>query len=79
MASNMKKIVFFVTILSLYSCFLFADTFDSGLDVLPNSQLISPRPPPPGFVPPPLHPARVVLETRRLSEGGLRFDGEHAI
>ena len=65
----MKKNSFFATILLLSSCFLFADTSDSSFDVLPNSQLISPRPPPPGFVPPPLHPGRVVLETRRLSEG----------
>ena len=65
---NMKKIVV-ATIFSLFSCFLFADTLGSGVDVLPNSQLIAPRPPPPGFVPPPLHPGGVVLETRRLSEG----------
>lgn len=66
--SNMKRIIV-ATIFLLGSCFLFADSDDSSLVVLPNSQLIAPRPPPPGFVPPPLHPGRVVLETRRLSEG----------
>ena len=67
-ASVMKKIIL-ATTFSLFSCFLFADNSDNSFNVLPNSQLIGPRTPPPGFVPPPLHPGGVVLETRRLSEG----------
>ncbi len=64
----MKKIIV-ATIFSLFSCFSFADNSESSFDVLPNSQLIASRPPPPGFMPPPLHPRGVVLETRKLSEG----------
>ena len=67
-APNMKKIVV-ATIFSLFSCFLFADNSSISSDVLPNSQLILSRPPPAGFVPPPLHPRGIVLETRRLGKG----------
>ena len=37
--------------------------------VLPNAQLAAPPSPPPGFIPPPLNPTGVQLETRQLSEG----------
>ena len=67
-ALNMKKIVV-ATVFSLFSCFLFANNSSRSFDVLPNSQLILPRPPPAGFVPPPLHPRGVVLETLRLGKG----------
>ena len=37
--------------------------------VLPNAQLAIPPSPPPGFLPPPLNPTGVKLETRQLNEG----------
>ena len=37
--------------------------------VLPNSRLAAPPSPPPGFLPPPLHPRGVTLETRVLGDG----------
>ena len=37
--------------------------------VLPNAQLAEPPSPPPGFMPPPLNPNGVQLETRQLGEG----------
>ena len=37
--------------------------------VLPNSRLAAPLSPPPGFLPPPLHPKGLTLETRELSDG----------
>ena len=37
--------------------------------VLPNSQLAEPPTAPPGFLPPPLNPTGVVLETRQLADG----------
>ena len=59
-----------VTIISLLISFsVFADHHESNANVLPNSQLDFPRSPPPGFVPPPLHPKGVVLETRKLGDG----------
>jgi len=38
-------------------------------DVLPNSTLATSPVPPPEFMPPPLHPKGVELETRLLAEG----------
>jgi glyoxylase-like metal-dependent hydrolase (beta-lactamase superfamily II) len=37
--------------------------------VQPNARLATPPSPPPGFIPPPLHPRGVQLETRQLSNG----------
>lgn len=37
--------------------------------LIPNSGLATPPTTPPGFLPPPLNPTGVVLETRRLSDG----------
>jgi cyclase len=53
----------------LVSFSVFADHHGSNVNVRPNSQLDFPRSPPPGFVPPPLHPKGVVLETRKLGDG----------
>ena len=36
-------------------------------EVLPNAQLAAPPVPPPGFIPPPLNPTGVLLETRELA------------
>ena len=59
-----------VAIISLLISFaVFADHHESNANVLPNSQLDFPRSPPSGFVPPPLHPKGVVLETRKLGDG----------
>ena len=38
-------------------------------DVLPNARLATPPSPPPGFIPPPLNPRGIELETRQLSDG----------
>jgi len=59
-----------VAIISLLISFaVFAGHHESNANVLPNSQLDFPRSPPSGFVPPPLHPKGVVLETRKLGDG----------
>ena len=41
----------------------------TAAEVLPNSTLARSLVPPPGFVPPPLHPGGVELETRQLGKG----------
>ena len=61
-----KLIIGIISLLISFS--VFADHHEV-VNVLPNSQLDFPRSPPPGFVPPPLHPKGVVLETRKLGDG----------
>ena len=55
-------ILLFVTSMHIGTSYTFAD-------VLPNSTLAASPVPPPGFIPPPLHPKGVELETRLLAEG----------
>ena len=64
----MKK-HFVVFILFLISVSALAQPHGVNNRALPNSQLDTPRLPPPGFIPPPLHPKGVLLETRKLSDG----------
>ena len=48
----------------------FADTVPTEhVVVLPNAQLATRPSPPPGFIPPPLNPKGIRLETRQLSDG----------
>ena len=66
----MKRLSALHFLLSLY--FLAAVSTFSELataQVLPNAQLPEPPSPPPGFIPPPLNPNGVQLETRQLGEG----------
>ena len=66
----MKRLSALHFLLSLY--FLAAVSTFSELataQVLPNAQLLEPPSPPPGFIPPPLNPNGVQLETRQLGEG----------
>ncbi|NCF43629.1 MAG: MBL fold metallo-hydrolase [Proteobacteria bacterium] len=41
----------------------------ASAQVLPNAQLAAPPSPPPGFIPPPLNPTGVQLQTQQLDEG----------
>lgn len=53
----------------LVASLLLASAPFANAQVLPNSQLAEPPTPPPGFLPPPLNPTGVVLETRQLADG----------